>query len=155
MPIISVQKEAFSIAQAMQDLHDYSQKQHGDFACGATVSFTGTVRDLTGTLNILELEHYPGMTEGQLKEIAQQAENRWPLLGSLIIHRYGPLNTGEDIVLVITKSAHRQAAFDSANFIMDYLKTQATFWKKETQKDGEAYWVDARESDDHALKKWQ
>lgn len=124
---------------------------------GAIVSFIGLVRDFNDAplLESMTLEHYPGMTKSALVDIKLQATNRWNLLGSTIIHRVGVLKPSDQIVLVLTASAHRQDAFDSASFIMDYLKTQAPFWKKEALLDGTSQWVDARASDDAALAKWQ
>lgn len=116
---------------------------------GAVVTFSGIVRDVP-----LELEHYPGMTEKELARIEAEAHRRWPLQASLVLHRTGRLLPGDNIVLVIAASAHRQAAFEAASFLMDYLKTRAPFWKKE-ERNGEAHWVDARESDDEAMKKWE
>lgn len=123
---------------------------------GAIVTFTGTVRDMAKgePITSMELEHYPGMTEKQLSEIEQQAHERWPLLGSTIIHRYGKLEPGDNIVLVITLSSHRQAAFEAAEFLMDFLKSKAPFWKKESPVEGQANWVDAKESDTDALTRW-
>ncbi len=123
---------------------------------GAIVTFTGTVRDTANgeAISEMTLEHYPGMTEKELERIEAEATARWPLQSSLIIHRYGAMKPGENIVLVITVSAHRQAAFEAAEFLMDYLKTNAPFWKKEAGQDG-GEWVDARESDDNALKRWE
>lgn len=122
---------------------------------GAVVTFTGTVRSSRDSqLATLTLEHYPGMTERELERTEQEAKARWPLEASLIIHRYGTLKPGENIVLVITASAHRQAAFEAAEYLMDYLKTRAPFWKKETTPNGDDQWVDARESDDKALERW-
>ena len=124
---------------------------------GAIVTFTGTVRDTAkGTaVTALALEHYPGMTERELERIEAQAHARWPLQGTLIVHRVGPLAPGDNIVLVVAASAHRHAAFEAAAFLMDYLKTQAPFWKSETDADGRAHWVDARESDDAVLARWR
>ncbi|MGI9382126.1 MAG: molybdopterin synthase catalytic subunit MoaE [Methyloligellaceae bacterium] len=123
---------------------------------GAIVTFTGTVRDTAqgGPITEMTLEHYPGMTEKELQRIETEAHARWPLQASLVVHRYGTLKPGENIVLVITASAHRHAAFEAAEFLMDYLKTHAPFWKKEAGPEG-AQWVDARESDDHANERWQ
>lgn len=118
---------------------------------GAMVSFTGLVRG--GDVSTMELEHYPGMTEKALEEIEAEARNRWPLQGVTIIHRVGPLAPGARIVFVATASPHRAAAFEAAEFLMDFLKTRAPFWKKETTTDG-ARWVDARETDDKAAKRW-
>ena len=123
---------------------------------GAIVTFTGTVRDTAQGAPITEmtLEHYPGMTETELERIEAEARARWPLQASLIVHRYGTLKPGDSIVLVITASAHRHAAFEAAEFLMDYLKTRAPFWKKEAGPKG-ARWVDARESDDRANERWR
>ncbi|MCG8561450.1 MAG: molybdopterin synthase catalytic subunit MoaE [Hyphomicrobiales bacterium] len=123
---------------------------------GAIVTFTGTVRDTAQGAPITEmtLEHYPGMTETELERIEAEARARWPLQASLIVHRYGTLKPGDSIVLVITASAHRHAAFEAAEFLMDYLKTRAPFWKKEAGPEG-ARWVDARESDDRANERWR
>jgi molybdopterin synthase catalytic subunit len=124
---------------------------------GAIVSFTGTVRDtaMGELISEMTLEHYPGMTEKELERIEKEANERWPLQASLIIHRFGPMKPGENIVLVVTASPHRQAAFEAAEFLMDFLKTNAPFWKKEAGVDGDSgEWVDARESDDDALKRW-
>ena len=123
---------------------------------GAIVSFTGTVREMNDgkTLDTFELEHYPGMTEAELERIEAEARDRWPLLDCLVIHRFGVMAPGDNIVLVITLSSHREAAFDAAAFIMDFLKTSAPFWKKETAGGEDGRWVDARESDDDALKRW-
>ena len=123
---------------------------------GAIVTFTGTVRGqakgraITG----MELEHYPGMTQAELARVEAEAQARWPLAASLIVHRYGALKPGDNIVLVVTASAHRHAAFEAAEFLMDYLKSRAPFWKKETAADGRGAWVDARDSDDQALERW-
>ena len=123
---------------------------------GAIVTFTGTVRgEAKGRpLVAMTLEHYPGMTEAELARVEAEAGRRWPLEASLIIHRHGELKPGENIVLVITASRHREAAFEAAAFLMDYLKSRAPFWKKETGPDGEGRWVDAREADETALTRW-
>jgi molybdopterin synthase catalytic subunit len=102
----------------------------------------------------MTLEHYPGMTETELEAIEAEARARWPLQGCLIVHRVGELKPGDRIVLVVTASPHRQAAFQAAEFLMDYLKTRAPFWKKETYAGGETRWVEARASDDVALGRW-
>lgn len=122
---------------------------------GAVVSFVGTVRDLNdgAAVSEMELEHYPAMTERALEQIVEQAKARWPIFDALVIHRVGPMQPREQIVLVAVTSPHRGEAFAACEFIMDYLKTQAPFWKKEQTPDG-ARWVDARESDDTALAKW-
>lgn len=124
---------------------------------GASCLFLGTVREMTleGPISAMTLEHYPGMTEKALAEIEAEAQRRWPISGSLIIHRYGRLEPGEDIVLVIALSAHRDAAFEACRFLMDFLKTRAPFWKLEESGKGAANWVDARESDDAALDRWK
>ena len=123
---------------------------------GAIVTFTGTVRGTVQgrPLASMSLEHYPGMTERELQGIEAEAQRRWPLAASLVVHRIGTLRPGDNIVLVVTASAHRQAAFEAAEFLMDYLKTSAPFWKKETFADGSGAWVDARESDDAATARW-
>jgi molybdopterin synthase catalytic subunit len=123
---------------------------------GAVVTFTGTVRgDAKGRpITSMTLEHYPGMTEAELARVEAEANRRWPLQASLIIHRIGTLKPGDNIVLVVTASPHRHAAFEAAEFLMDYLKSSAPFWKKETGPDGNGTWVDARETDDAALKRW-
>ncbi len=148
--MIRVQQENFDIGAEIEGL----RADRTDI--GAIVSFTGTVRDTAkgATISTMTLEHYPGMTEKELERIEAEANERWSLQGSLIIHRYGPMKPGENIVLVVTASAHRQTAFEAAEFLMDFLKTNAPFWKKEEGKDG-GEWVDARESDDVALKRWE
>ncbi len=123
---------------------------------GAVVTFTGLCRDEGGTLSALELEHYPGMAESEIRDVAEAAALRWPLFGLTAIHRYGKIAPGGNIVLVIAASAHRKAAFEAADFLMDFLKTRAPFWKKEHHPDGSAgAWVDAREADDVAAGRWQ
>lgn len=123
---------------------------------GAVVAFVGTVRDINDGQSVSEmaLEHYPGMTEKALDDIVQQAHARWNIVDALVIHRVGPLRAQDQIVLVAVISAHRGEAFAACEFIMDYLKTQAPFWKKETTPQG-ARWVDARAVDDQALAKWR
>jgi len=122
---------------------------------GAIVTFTGTVRDLGGDeeISAMTLEHYPGMTESEIEAIIKKAEKRWPLSGVTVIHRVGRLRPLENIVFVGCASAHRQAAFEAAHFIMDFLKTNAPFWKKEERASGAA-WVDARDTDQTALQRW-
>jgi molybdopterin synthase catalytic subunit len=124
-------------------------------AVGAVVTFVGTVRDMNDGARVaaMELEHYPGMTEQALALIVEQAKARWPILDALVIHRIGPLLPQEQIVLVAVSSAHRGEAFAACEFIIDYLKTDAPFWKKEQTPDG-ARWVDARVTDDTARDKW-
>jgi molybdopterin synthase catalytic subunit len=121
---------------------------------GALVTFTGICRDEGGRLAGLELEHYPGMAEEELTRIARQAAERWPLAGVTVVHRHGRLRPGDNIVLVITASSHRQAALEAASFLMDFLKTRAPFWKKEHAAGAER-WVAAKESDDQAAEKWE
>ena len=116
---------------------------------GALVTFTGLVRDCAMTL-----EHYPALAHRQCTQIAEEAQSRWPLLGGCIIHRYGRLEPGDEIVLVAIASAHRAAAFEAASFIMDWLKTRAPFWKKE-ERDSETGWVEARAQDDEAAGRWE
>jgi len=128
----------------------------GNGSIGAVVSFIGTVRDLNdgSAVRGMTLEHYPGMTEAALTDICAQAAARWAVGDILVIHRIGPLEPLDQIVLVVTTSAHRGAAFDACAFIMDYLKTRAPFWKKERTPDGER-WVEARASDDSAAARWE
>ncbi len=145
---VSVQLDDFDIGAEINTL---KLKNHN---IGAVVSFTGTVRDLADRLKFMTLEHYPAMTAKELERIATEASKRWPLEACRIIHRYGDLYPGDNIVLVITASAHRQAAFDSANYIMDFLKTNAPFWKKETTQES-ANWVEAKDTDENALARWQ
>lgn len=122
---------------------------------GAVVTFVGTVRDMNegDSVAAMELEHYPGMTEKTLQEIVERAKQRWPIIDALVMHRIGPLLPRDRIVLVAVTSAHRGEAFDACEFIIDYLKTEAPFWKKEQTPRG-ARWVDAHVTDDVALKKW-
>ncbi len=123
---------------------------------GAVVTFTGLCRDEGGRLAALELEHYPGMAEEEIERVIADAERRWPLLGVTAIHRYGKITPGGQIVLVITASSHRAAAFAAAEFLMDYLKTRAPFWKKEHLVDGTSGdWVEAKDEDDRAAERWQ
>ena len=122
---------------------------------GAVVTFEGLCRSEDGTLAALELEHYPGMAEAEIVRVAEEASRRWPVLGLAAIHRYGKIPPGAPIVLVIATSPHRRAAFEAAEFLMDFLKTRAPFWKKEHRRDGtEGGWVDAREADDVAAARW-
>ena len=146
--MIRVQTEDFSIAE------EYARLAEGHDA-GAVVTFIGKVRDFNqgDRVNGLSLEHYPGMTEKCLQEIVEQASKRWSLLKTQVIHRVGDLELGDQIVFVGVSSQHRGAAFEACEFIMDYLKTQAPFWKKEQVGD-ESRWVDARDSDTHALDRW-
>lgn len=120
---------------------------------GAQVSFTGIVRDESGTLRHMLIEHYPGMTEKAIAAIEAEAVQRWGLKASLVIHRYGPLKPGEQIMMVATAAGHRGDAFAAAEFLMDYLKSRAPFWKQEVTAEG-AGWVAAKEEDESALKRW-
>ncbi len=122
---------------------------------GAIVTFTGLCRDEGGTLAALEIEHYPGMAEAEIARVAEEALARWPLVGATLIHRHGRIAPGEPIVLVVTASRHRDAAFAAASFLMDYLKTRAPFWKKEHRSDGSSGdWVEAKSADDAAAERW-
>ncbi|WP_308366170.1 MULTISPECIES: molybdopterin synthase catalytic subunit MoaE [unclassified Microbulbifer] len=146
---VAVQLEAFDVGA------EYAQLRAENTRDGAAAMFVGSVRDFNlGTgVNRLELEHYPGMTERVLGDIAEQACRRWQLGRVRIVHRIGPLDPGEDIVFVGATAEHRQAALDACAFIMDWLKSRAPFWKKERGPGGER-WVEARESDREALEKW-
>jgi molybdopterin synthase catalytic subunit len=146
---VRVQNEDFDIAAEVASL------TAGRTDIGAIVTFTGRVRSNEGQLSGMALEHYPGMTEAELARIEAEAHARWPLQASTIVHRVGELAPGDNIVLVATASAHRQAAFEAAAFLMDYLKTRAPFWKKEVSAAGESAWVDAREGDESAAKRWR
>ena len=128
----------------------------GDARVGAVAAFIGTVRDVNDAANVssLTLEHYPGMTEKALEAIVTEARDRFDVLDALVIHRVGTLAPTDQIVLVVVTGAHRGEAFDACRFLMDYLKTRAPFWKKETTPEG-ARWVDARASDDEAATRWQ
>lgn len=122
---------------------------------GALVTFTGLCRDESGRLAALELEHFPGMAEAQLTKIAKEALARWPLTGLTVIHRHGRIVPGENIVFVAAASSHRQAAFEAADFLMDYLKSRAPFWKKEIPVgDTSGAWVEAKQSDEQRLARW-
>jgi molybdopterin synthase catalytic subunit len=122
---------------------------------GAIVTFSGICRDEAGRLAALELEHYPGMAEAEIRRIAEKAAARWPVTAISVIHRHGKILPGENIVLVIAASSHRQPAFEAANFLMDFLKTQAPFWKKEHERSGRSgEWVAAADDDDRAARRW-
>jgi molybdopterin synthase catalytic subunit len=125
----------------------------GHREAGAIVTFTGVVRDVPGGLERMEIEHYPGMTERAIAKIEAEAVARWGLTGSLVLHRFGPMRPGEPIMMVATAARHRAAAFAAAEFLMDYLKSRAPFWKKEFGKDG-AEWVAAKDEDEAALGRW-
>ncbi|WP_062226211.1 molybdenum cofactor biosynthesis protein MoaE [Aureimonas frigidaquae] len=137
------------------DLAAETQGLGSDGAHGALVTFTGFCRDEGGRLSALELEHYPGMAEREIERILEQARARWTLLACRIVHRYGRILPGEEIVFVACASTHRQAAFEAAGFIMDFMKTRAPFWKREHLKDGTVGgWVSARDTDDAATDRW-
>ena len=121
---------------------------------GAIVTFSGIVRDDTGAMVALELEHYPGMTQAALQDIAARATDRWNLLDCLVIHRHGRLAVGEAIMMVATAARHRAEAFQAAEYLMDYLKSRAPFWKREIGQDGAGAWVEAKDSDEDALSRW-
>ena len=150
MAIVRVQSGDFDVGRELEAL------TAGRHEVGAVASFVGLVRDANDgqPIRAMTLEHYPGMTEGALEDICAQAHSRWKLIETLVIHRIGPLAPGDRIVLVGTASAHRGEAFAACEFIMDYLKTRAPFWKKEDTPDG-GKWVDARESDDQAAQRWE
>jgi molybdopterin synthase catalytic subunit len=144
---VRVQADPFD---AGAELNRFAQGR-GDV--GAVVSFTGVVRDTHGSLREMLIEHYPGMTEKAISAIADEARTRWDLADVLVIHRYGPLAVGAPIMMVATAAAHRAAAFAAADFLMDYLKSRAPFWKKEITAEAET-WVAAKDADEDALKRW-
>ena len=146
--MIRVQQEDFDIGAEIAKL------TAGRSDIGAIVTFTGTVRDQNGAVAAMTLEHYPGMTERELARIEAEACARWPLQASLIVHRTGALQPGDNIVLVVTASEHRDAAFEAARFLMDYLKTSAPLWKRETGPGG-TRWVEAEPSDEAATSSWK
>ena len=139
---VSVQKEDFDLGSEVKNLLT-------DTKIGAVASFVGVVRDVPMTL-----EHYAGMTEREIGKIVEEAQGRWKVMGCTVIHRYGELQPGDQIVMVAVASAHRGDAFAACEFVMDYLKTRAPFWKKESRAEG-ARWVEARTSDDQAARRWE
>lgn len=147
--MVKVQTDDFDVAQVLADLRNNKPQ------VGAIVSFIGLVRDINDGADVstLTLEHYPKMTEKALQSIVDEAKQRWDVMDAVVIHRVGTLLPTDQIVLVAISSAHRQAAFSACEFIMDYLKTQAPFWKKETNNQG-ARWVEAKASDDEAKARW-
>lgn len=150
VPMVRIQREDFDVAAEIARL------TQGRADVGAVVTFSGLCRDEAGRLSALELEHYPGMAEAEIGRIAAEAAGRWPLLGLTAIHRYGKLKPGDNIVLVAVSATHRQAAFEAASFLMDFLKSRAPFWKKEHLGDGsQGGWVDAREADGEAARRWK
>ncbi len=144
---VRVQSDPFDMGE---EVNAFTQTVSG---AGAIVTFSGLVRDEEGALKGMVIEHYPGMTEKALEAIRAEATQRWDLDGAMIIHRYGPLQPGEQIMMVATASRHRADAFAAAEFLMDYLKSRAPFWKKELGHDGET-WVAAKDEDEAALKRW-
>ena len=148
-PRVRIQTADFDLGAEVESL------RAGDGGVGAVVAFVGTVRDRSGATPVaaMELEHYPGMTERSIEAMIDAAHARFDLRAARVVHRVGPLQPCEQIVLVAVASAHRAEAFQACEFLMDYLKTQAPFWKKETTPDG-ARWVDARVADDAALARW-
>jgi molybdopterin synthase catalytic subunit len=148
--MIRVQREDFDIGRELEAL---TQGRHG---VGGLAVFVGLVRDMADSQEVgaMTLEHYPGMTEKMLGKIEAEAQERWPLEDSLVIHRHGRLEPGDRIVLVATTSAHRQAALESCQFLIDWLKTKAPFWKLEEGPDGAETWVEARAGDEDAAERW-
>ncbi len=149
MPRVSIQTQDFDLSAEVACL------RAGDAGVGAVASFVGTVRERSDgqTVHSMELEHYPGMTEAAIESMIDEALVRFDIRAARVVHRVGPLQAGEQIVLVVVSAAHRGQAFQACEFLMDYLKTQAPFWKKETTPEGE-HWVDARVADDQALARW-
>jgi molybdopterin synthase catalytic subunit len=147
---VRIQSEPFDTAAEIADIG------RGDSDVGAVVTFSGLCRDEAGTLAALEIEHYPGMAEAEITRIAEDAAERWPVSALSVIHRHGRIGIGEPIVLVVAASRHRQAAFSAAEYLMDFLKSRAPFWKKEHRVDGSAgSWVDAKEADEQAISRWK
>jgi molybdopterin synthase catalytic subunit len=148
-PRIIVQPEDFDIEA------EVARMTAGQPNVGAVVTFTGVCRDEGGQLAALELEHYAGMAESEIRRIVGDAAARWPLTGATVIHRYGRMRPGDRIVLVVTASEHRQAAFEAAGFLMDFMKSRAPFWKKEHRRDGSTGdWVAAGSEDEAAAERW-
>ncbi|MDZ5696308.1 molybdenum cofactor biosynthesis protein MoaE [Chelativorans sp. M5D2P16] len=148
-PIVRVQPGDFDVAAEIERL------TAGRHDVGAVVTFSGRCRDEGGRLAALELEHYPGMAEAEIARIARRAAEDWPLTGLSVIHRFGRIMPGDNIVLVVAASSHRKAALEAADFLMDYLKSRAPFWKKEHPADGdEGRWVEAKAADEEALGRW-
>jgi molybdopterin synthase catalytic subunit len=147
--LVRVQKETFDAAAEAAGLTE------GRSDIGALVTFTGLCRDEGGALAAFEIEHYPGMAEEEIRRVAFEAAARWPLEGITAIHRFGLIRPGEPIVLVATASVHRAEAFAAAGFLMDYLKTEAPFWKKQHLIGGTGHWVEAKAEDKAAAQKWR
>ncbi len=148
--LVRIQREDFDPQAEAEAL------THGRTDVGAVVTFTGLCRDEGGVLSALELEHYPGMAEKELERIAEEARSRWPVQGIVVLHRFGKIAPGERIVMVAVSSHHRSEAFCAAEFLMDYLKTSAPFWKRQHLGDGTSGgWVEAKGSDDEAADRWK
>jgi molybdopterin synthase catalytic subunit len=148
-PTIRIQSEDFDVATEIAALSD------GRTDIGAIVTFTGLCRDEGGRLAALEIEHYPGMAQAEVARVAEDAQVRWPLSGITVIHRFGRIRPGQNIVLVVAASAHRRAAFEAAEFLMDYLKTRAPFWKREHLETGSTGpWIEASQEDAAAAGRW-
>lgn len=147
---INVQTNDFDVGQ------EYSALIAGDVAAGAVVFFVGRVRDLNNAISVtgLSLEHYPGMTEKILEQLLEEARQRWSLVSARIVHRVGDLQLGDQIVFVGVTSAHREHAFEAAEFLMDFLKTKAPFWKKEAGGDGVTRWIEANAKDQQRKMRW-
>ncbi len=149
MARVRVQAEDFDAAAEVAAL------ARGRTDIGAIVTFTGLCRDEGGVLQALDIEHYPGMAEAEIEQVAREAERRWPLQGLRVIHRCGRIAPGQTIVFVATAAAHRAAAFAAADFLMDFLKTRAPFWKRNLRRDADAAdWVAAKDSDAEATRRW-
>lgn len=149
-PTVRIQAGDFDVAAEIARL------TAGRTDVGAVVTFTGLCRDEGGSLVALEIEHYPGMAEAEIARISNEALGRWPLTALTVIHRHGEIASGENIVLVVAASLHRQAAFEAASFLMDYLKSRAPFWKKEHRRDGSVgTWVEAKDTDAKAAERWK
>lgn len=149
-PTVRIQAEDFDVAIEIARL------SRGRKDVGAVVTFSGLCRDEGGQLAALEIEHYPGMAQAEIARICEATFERWRLTGLTAIHRYGKIEPGENIVLVVAASAHRQAAFEAASFLMDYLKSRAPFWKKEHHSDGSVgQWVEAKDADEKAVARWK
>ncbi len=150
MSAVSVQAEDFSVSAEIAAL------TQGRVDVGAVVSFVGLCRDEGGRLAALEIEHYPGMAEAEIALVIDEARARWPLIGARVIHRFGAIKPGEQIVLVVTASTHRGAAFAAAEMLMDYMKTRAPFWKRARAVDGSVEtWVEAKDTDASSAARWQ
>jgi len=147
---IRIQAEDFDVAAEIAALSE------GRADIGAVVTFTGLCRNEGGRLAALEIEHYPGMAQAEVARVVEEARGRWPLSRVTVVHRFGKILPGQSIVLVVTASTHRRAAFEAAEFLMDYLKTRAPFWKREHVADGSTgTWVEATEADDEATERWR